>query len=213
MKFLKCISLFCFLPIIFFLLGAYTYSKCDAFFYPKIKQEKIEKSSEDIFNDSLENEMNIEVANVSNQITTCDTQYIVKEYDERNDTEVETIETIPIYFMGLSREELMEAVNNYELSPSFNDLQKGFKSIQLTYFSREKIIVKKNYVKYEKEDVYYLKVEDNKIVVYQSDMETVYMTTEIEMDKLPDDLQQEIINVKCINNLESLYDFLESYSS
>ena len=138
---------------------------------------------------------------------------IVKEYDERNDTEVETIETIPIYFMGLSREELMEAVNNYELSPSFNDLQKGFKSIQLTYFSREKIIVKKNYVKYEKEDVYYLKVEDNKIVVYQSDMETVYMTTEIEMDKLPDDLQQEIINVKCINNLESLYDFLESYSS
>lgn len=219
MKFLKSISLFFFLPIICFVLGAFVYSKCDNFFYPKendnknyVKQDLSNLNSTSIDSDHNKQEEKIQV-NAEESVTTCDTIYMINEYDLVNHTDNEKQEPIPVYFMGLNREELMIAVENYEMSPSFQDLQDGFQTIELTYFSPEKIIVTKSYEMVPKEEVYYLKVENNKIVVYQSDMETIYLYTEIELDDLPDDLQQEIINVKCINNLESLYDFLESHSS
>lgn len=138
---------------------------------------------------------------------------MVMEYDELTKEEKTVEEDIPFYFMGLSRVELEEAVEQYELNPTFHDLEKGFCSIELLTFSSERIAVRKSYRKEEKDEVYYLKVENNKIVVYLSDMETVFLYTDILMEDMPDELQQEIIHVKCISDIESLYDFLESYSS
>ncbi len=202
MKFLKSISLFFFIPIICFVLGAFVYSKYSSYFYPSQNDNKVYKKNDE--------KLSVEAQRTS---TDCDTQYIIKEYDLVSHTEIEKEESIPLQFMGLNREELIIAIQNYELSPTFGDLQNGFQSMELTYFSPEKIEVKKSYKIMPKEEEFYLKVENNKIVVYQSDMETIYMYTEMELTDMPDDLQQEIINVKCINNLEALYDFLESHSS
>ncbi len=208
MRFLKCISLFCILPLLCFFLGMMVYHGLETYFYPdkeeKMRITKIDESTsgkEAVLTDSNQGE------------TTCDTRYIVLEYDEILKEETEIEEEIPFYFMGLSRSELENAVDEYEMSPSFHDLEKGFQTIDLQSFSSQEITVRKTYKKEEKEAVYYLKVEDNKIVVYLSDMETVFLYTDILLEDMPDELQQEIIHVKCINDLESLYDFLESYSS
>lgn len=60
---------------------------------------------------------------------------------------------------------------------------------------------------------YVLLAEDGFVAVYQADRETLYATTGILMESLPDNLQQEIQEGKVIDNEEQLYSFLENYSS
>ena len=51
------------------------------------------------------------------------------------------------------------------------------------------------------------------LVVYASDRKTVYEYTDISLEGLPENLQKEIQNGKYIETSESLYGFLENYSS
>lgn len=60
---------------------------------------------------------------------------------------------------------------------------------------------------------YYLMAREGMIWVYHEDMKTVYLTTGIFLDSLPDEVRQEILDKKYIKNEEELYNFLESYSS
>ena len=64
-----------------------------------------------------------------------------------------------------------------------------------------------------KDDCYYLKELNGYVVVYLSDKKTVYEYTDISLEGLPENLQKEIQNGKYIETSESLYGFLENYSS
>ena len=64
-----------------------------------------------------------------------------------------------------------------------------------------------------KDDCYYLKELNGYVVVYLSDKKTVYEYTDISLEDLPENLQKEIQNGKYIETSESLYGFLENYSS
>lgn len=60
---------------------------------------------------------------------------------------------------------------------------------------------------------YVLLAEDGFVAVYQADRETLYATTGILLETLPEQLQQEILDGKVIDSEEQLYSFLENYSS
>ena len=60
---------------------------------------------------------------------------------------------------------------------------------------------------------YYLVEEQGRVNIYLSDRETVYEYTDITMDMLPEELQQEITARKGLSGERELYDFLENYSS
>lgn len=64
-----------------------------------------------------------------------------------------------------------------------------------------------------KDDCYYLKELNGYVVVYLGDKKTVYEYTDISLEYLPENLQKEIQNGKYIETSESLYGFLENYSS
>lgn len=64
-----------------------------------------------------------------------------------------------------------------------------------------------------KDDCYYLKELNGYVVVYLSDKKTAYEYTDISLEDLPENLQKEIRNGKYIETSESLYGFLENYSS
>ena len=49
--------------------------------------------------------------------------------------------------------------------------------------------------------------------MYLSDKETVYEFTEIPVNDLPEEIQQEIATGKYIPTVKELYAFLENYSS
>lgn len=204
MKFLKSISLFCF--IVLLLVVGYV------LFMPVNNNKNLaskEDTTENTYPDST-SEVDLSVSTKQN-VTTCDTVFEVETYI--GNSYMHSIESIPFSFTGLNREELIKEIERYELSPSFADKQNGFESIELLSFHPEKITVKKTYKEEQEKIIYYIKAVNHELIVYKSDQEEAYMPTDLTLEMLPENVQQEIINTKCFNDIREVYDFLESYSS
>ena len=207
MKILKSIGLYFVYPFFTFLLGIFTHIGYLNYFYPN----KYVPQKESYF---LE-DTSYEVSNIPKPITTCDTRYIIIEYNQNNNTKNEIEEKIPEKYMGMTRESLEEALIEYKQNPTLEDLEKGFLNIQLENFSTKEIRINKTYHPnpIEKKPGYYLMVLDGKIVVMEEDKKTIYLTTDIYAEALSDSLKQELILGKYIYDIEELYGFLESYTS
>lgn len=199
--------------------------KAEQFFYPNKYQEKeIEKSMYD--SDSMKNsnsgqwtsgketqeEMIIETAVEKIPVVTADTMYLIEEVNLADGTIQEKQEDVPVKYIGLDRESLIKELESYDKNPPLTELEMGFETIELTAFSKDRVVVCK-YYKAAEEKGYYLMVEDHFIVVYEEDKRRLHMNTDILLSDLSDQLKAEIIQGKFIENDEELYNFLESYSS
>ena len=203
MKFLKSISLFCFIVLLLlvgYILFMPTDNNDNSASYEGISKEAVVDNTE----------VDLSVSTKQN-VTTCDTVYEVETYV--GNSYMHSIESIPFSFTGLNREELLKEIERYGLSPSFADKQKGFESIELLSFHPDKIIVKKTYKEEQEKIIYYIKAVNHELIVYRSDQDEVYMPTDLTLEMLPENVQQEIINTKCFNDIREVYDFLESYTS
>lgn len=60
---------------------------------------------------------------------------------------------------------------------------------------------------------YVMVEEDGYLVVYEKDMQTVFLETHIPLYRLTEELREEIAIGKKFENVEAVYDFLENYSS
>ncbi len=147
------------------------------------------------------------------EVLNADTAYVLEETDLRNDTVVETTWKLPAKYIGMNREEFLEAMELYEASPPLEELERGFVSLEVLSFSVGKVVVQMNYEYVQPGNSFYLTVEDNYVVVYLEDKTTVYMDTDILLEELPEQLQTDIIQMMYVPDEESLYDFLENYSS
>lgn len=202
MKFLKSISLFCLILALLGVGGFIIYS------YDKSYESGPMETKSSMETESQEVDLSV---STKQNVTTCDTVYEVEAYV--GNEYMHSVESIPFSFTGLNREELLDEIERYEMSPTFADKQNGFVSIELISFHPEKIVVKKVYEKEQEKIIYYLKAVDHKLVVYRSDIEEIYMPTDLTLDMLPENVQQEVINTKCFNDISEVYDFLESYTS
>ncbi len=147
------------------------------------------------------------------QTITADTRYVVERFDLTDSSRTETEEPLPAQYIGMDREEFLDACEIYEASPSLADQSMGFLSMYVERFSSEEVVVRKNYESSEKPEEFYLAVENNYVVVYEKDKRTRFMSTGIPVRSLPDELVQELLNFKYVGSEAQLYDFLESYSS
>lgn len=207
MKILKSIGLYFVYPLTTFILGIFTHIGYLNYFYPNKYAPKEESFFLEDTNTAYE------VSNFPQTITTCDTKYIIVEYNVKENTKKETIEKIPEKYLGMTRDTLQEALKEYQQNPTLEDIEKGFLNVQLEVFSPKEVRIEKTYSPLEKESGYYLMVLDGKIVVMEEDKETIYLTTDIYAEALSDSLKQELILGKFIYNIEELYGFLESYTS
>lgn len=73
-------------------------------------------------------------------------------------------------------------------------------------------MVRKSYEP-EEDQGFFLLNENHYVVVYNQKLTEVYMDTDILVEDLPQKLQEEIINMKFVEDEGELYNFLESYSS
>lgn len=64
-----------------------------------------------------------------------------------------------------------------------------------------------------KEGVYYLKNRNGYVIVYLDDQTSIYEYTNIRVEELPEELQNEIREGKRLEGKDKLYGFLENYSS
>ena len=205
MKVLKSIGLYFVYPFLTFILGIFTHIAYLNYFYPN-KYAMQENSY--IIEDATST-----VTSVAKTITTCDTKYIIVEYNVKDNSKNEIEDSLPEKYLGMTRKNLEDALEEYRHNPTLEDIEKGFSNIQLDSFSNEEVRITKTYHPLEKASGYYLMVLDGKIVVMEEDKETIYLTTDIYAEALSDSLKQELIVGKFIYDIEELYGFLESYTS
>lgn len=153
----------------------------------------------------------VEVTNYPEKVDLA-TQYVVNHVDTVTGNEITEVENLPSALIGCDRKGVETFLAEYNKAPSLTDRQKGFVNMQLKEFSNHKIEIDKFYTPLE-EDVFYLKSEENFVVVYYSDLSTVYMYTDIVVDTLSEETRKELAEGKKITSLESLYSFLESSTS
>lgn len=211
MKFIKRISLFFIYPLSMFSLGFASNMAIMEYFYPGGQKENIQTE----INPDLEEkeQPQIEVSVSEEPVVTANTQYILQEYDARNMEINETETNAPDKYIGLNREMLAEEIESYNQNPSLTDLEKGFIYMELVSFSGKRIVVRKSYEPVEETKGFFLLNENHYVVVYNKSLSDVYMSTDILVEDLPQELQEEIINMKYVEDEGELYNFLESYSS
>jgi hypothetical protein len=147
-----------------------------------------------------------------------DTKYVLEKYNAADYTLTEEEINVPVEMLGLSRTELIDYLKRYEESPTLEDINRGFLSVEVISFSDDKIIIRKNYEgtledDALKEDCYILVSEKGYVSVYLNDYNTFYTYTDIKTNDLPEDLRQEIMDGKILNTAKELYNFLETYTS
>lgn len=222
MKLIRRISLFIIMSGVMLGIGGYTALKAEQFFYPN--RYRVKETPNHIVQqapaDSDTAEQVIEAAVGSIPVVTADTVYLVEEVDLTDGTVHEKEESMPVKYIGLDRESLVEELESYDSNPPLSELERGFETIELTAFSKDRVVICKYYkLEKEEDDVrdqgqgYYLMVADHLIVVYRNDMQTLYMNTDILLESLEDALQAEIIQGKYLATEEEVLNFLESYSS
>ncbi len=160
--------------------------------------------------------------------TDCDTEYVILEQDLVKGGSNTFVREIPAKYINKTKTELISLLEEEERAPALRDREKGLISIRLSVFSNERVVVIKTYRKDEQankmetEDAvvsenhagcFFLMANNGYVSVYCNDMRTLYLSTDIELEHLPQELQQEILDKKYIKNEEELYNFLESYSS
>ncbi|MBQ7765729.1 MAG: hypothetical protein IJ397_02670 [Lachnospiraceae bacterium] len=141
------------------------------------------------------------------------TEFVIVKENLVTGTSEEIVEELPSQFVGMERYELEEYYENYLKSPVLKDREEGLTDAMVVTYSPEKLVVKKVYEPLQLQEKFYLKAEENYVVVYYGDNSTVYMYTNIRMDSLPEETRAEIEGIKEIESYESLYSFLESHTS
>ncbi len=141
------------------------------------------------------------------------TKYVLETYDITNYELHEEAQPMPSEYIGLTREGLITYLEEYEKYPSEADQLTCLVDIQLISFSDSKVVIRKSFKPEEIPETFYLMVENNMVNVYYKDKKTIYMYTDIALDTLPEEIQNEIIKIKYIRSPKELYNFLETYSS
>lgn len=230
MKIVKGISLYLIYPCIMLGIGFFLGIFTNDFFYPgkestpltePLSIEKNVQESGFLVNDEsdqpdqnqsfLENNRPVSVS--QEEVLSADTDYVIEEYDVKRESMVETVWKVPEKYLGMDREEFVSVMNIYALSPPLSEQERGFIGLEVRSFSSEKVVIRMNYAYAEPTEGFYLRVENNSIVVYCDDGETVYMYTEISAQSLPEYIQGQIIMGMYMEDEASLYHFLETYTS
>ena len=208
MKFVKRISLFFIYPLSMFALGFTSNMAIMEFFYPgdsggKQQTQETVKLPEETVAVSVSDE----------PIITADTQYIIQAYNIITGETIEEDAVVPDKFIGLNREKLIQEIDEYNKTPSLSDLELGFHYMELVSFASGRVVVRKSYELEEEEKGFFLLNENHYVVVYDQRLSQIYMNTDILVEDLPENIQNEILNMKYVEDERELYNFLESYSS
>lgn len=140
-------------------------------------------------------------------------KYVVEVYD--GTTGVVTTEegSVPVELAGLSREELEGYISRYNATASESELADGPDSKELVSFSKDKVVVREIYDGAEEETGFFLKLDNEEVVIFHKDKVTPYEYTGIRQDVLPEDEKERLLEGYFVEDEKELYSVLENLSS
>lgn len=141
------------------------------------------------------------------------TNYILETYDRKEGTLEQIEQNPPGHIVGLSRDEVEKYLDDYMKDLTLSEYNKGLLSYELLSFSDKVVKFRKSYdadmVPYR----FYVVVKNGYVVVYNSDLKSVYDYTHIEAKNLPEEDRVALSQGIYIDNIDDLYSLLESYTS
>jgi len=141
------------------------------------------------------------------------TKYTLELFDMKSNTpEIQELNP-PAYLVGLTREEILQYITDYMSDMPLSEYNKGLISYELISFSDKEIKIKKSYNEDFVPFRFYVVVKDGYVVVFNSDLKSVYSYTHILAKDLPEEDRIELSQGIYVNSLDELYALLESYSS
>lgn len=212
MKFVRRISYFFMIPVLFLGLGIFLGAWGMQFFYPGQWQDGNERALSSPEKEETDREESV-VAAASGETLCADTEYVLEETDIVRNTSVETSWKLPHKYIGMNRESFLETMEIYAAHPPLSEIERGFVGLEVLSFSRERVVVRMDYRYVQPSESFYLAVLANEVVVYLEDRSTIYINTGISLEKLPEQIQLQIMDMLYVPDEETLYDFLETYSS
>ena len=184
-----------------------------------IKHENI---SSDIpyINNNILNDNTSDVVNTENVVKE-DAKLIIEVCHEEDKSKITTEKkNIPVEMIGLNRNDIIEYL---EENMSYFDVKgEEIDSLLLVSFSTNQIVIRKNVhevetILYSNEESerynYYIAYKLDKVIVYKKDKETVFIETGITLDMLDRETRESIENGVWIENISTLYRYLESITS
>jgi hypothetical protein len=155
----------------------------------------------------------VSVNEQSEAIVLPTTKYILEVYNMKSD-KLDTQElNPPAYLVGLTRTQVEEYLNSYMKDLPLSEYNKGLIDYQLVRFSDTELAIKKTYNEDFVPFRFYVVVKDGYVVVFNSDLKSVYSYTHILASELPEEDRISLSQGIYVNSLEELYSLLESYSS
>lgn len=136
--------------------------------------------------------------------------------DKNNGTFSEEKINTPAIFLEMDRGTLIEYLKEYLKSPDKEDVARGLYSYELVSFSKGEVVIRKSYRQTkpsEEENIYYGRLENGYVTIYNKDKITIYDYTDISEDAFPENIREELNEFIKFYGERDLYEFLETYSS
>lgn len=141
------------------------------------------------------------------------TSYVLEIYDRKEGSLTQAEQNPPGDIVGLTREEVELYLDEYMSDLTLSEYNKGLLSYELISFSDKAVKFRKSYdadmVPYR----FYVVVKNGYVVVYNSDLKSIYDYTHIEAKNLPEEDRIALSQGIYIDNIDELYALLESYTS
>lgn len=176
----------------------------------EMSARNVETDKTDIQDEVYMQDLQVQSANI---ITTCDTICIYENIDKKDGAVSTEEKKLPAKYIGLTREQLEEALLQDSQVPTLEDKEKGFKSQHLELFSADRIKILRIYDTSKETVGFYIMEVDGEIGVYRQDKKTLYFRTSLDPKALPADVLNEVREGKFMETELQVYHFLESYSS
>ncbi len=139
--------------------------------------------------------------------------YFLETYYLQSQTEDREQLALPGFMVGIDRSELNAYVEGYMESMPVNEYLSGLVSFEIVSFAEDKVVLRKIYDESKVENQFYICRKNDFVVVYYSDLKTVYEYTEIRVDSLIEEIQQTIEQGFYVKDAQELYSILEGYTS
>lgn len=155
----------------------------------------------------------VDVDTSKEDVISPNTRYFLETYHVKNN-ELTRVELNPTSdLVGLKRSEVIKMLADYMDNIPLTEKNQGLYAYDLLQFSKKEIVIRKSY----NEDLvtyrYYVAVNDGKVVIYYSDLSTIYEETNINVLDLEEKDRHELMHGIYIKTEEELFSLLESFSS
>ena len=186
-----------------------------------ILKEEIESEMPYMADGLISGKVDADNASVNNKVIKQDGVMVLETCFEDNMDEIVSSETsIPVELAGYDREKVIDYLEKH--GDFFVEEDEELINIMLVSFSEDKIVIRKNvresaviiYPNGESERYnYFIGFENNKVVVYKKDKETIFIETGITFDMVDKETRENIEEGVWIENINTLYRYLESITS